>query len=183
MLGIERLSCVHIPYKHTGHQMRSSVNEFMFWAALLPNQFFMTFPLALPWSELQRVELQNMRLVPWCKRERWFNAEVRERGNMSHIYVMLMTPAIRHTGSLCSDCLLSPDEYVLSVLWELSKICLWSPHEDLVPSQPLCCLLKFAHLWTLYTERTWALFAFIISSAAHSRVIHKSSFLCIVNMW
>lgn len=145
--------------------MRSSENEFMFWAALLTNQFFMTFPPTLPRCALERVELQNPKLVPWCRRERWFSVEgEREGGNMSHIYVMLVTPPIRHTGSLCSYCLLSYDEYALSELGELSKICLWSPLEDLVPSQPLCCLLNFPHLWTLYTEHTWALFAASISA-------------------
>lgn len=123
--------------------MKSSANEFLFWAALLPNQFFMTFPplcLRVHWRESS------------CKTQDWFHgAKESEGGNMSHIYVILVTSTIRHTGSLCSYCLLSADEYVLSELGELSKICLWSPLEDLVPSQSLCCLLIFFPVSELFT--------------------------------
>jgi len=156
---------VHIDSLQTHRPSDEKFSEWVHvWAALLTNQFFMTFSPALPGSTLERVEIRNTKLVPWCRMERWRGVEG-QRGReycMSHIYVMLVTPAIRRTGSLCSYCLLSADEYVLSELRELSKICLWSPLEDLVPSQPLCCLLNFPHLWTLYTEHTWALFAISI---------------------
>lgn len=163
MLDIERLSSARIfPANTQGIRREVQQTSSCFELPFCLINFLWHFPSL---SALEGAELQNTRLVPWCKMERWFSAKIRERkreGHMSHIYVILMTPAIRHTGSLCSDCLLSTDEYVL---WELSEICLWSPHEDLVPSQPLCCLLKFTHLWTLYTECTWGLFAFSISSA------------------
>lgn len=80
----------------------------------MPDQFFMTFPLAecIGKSRAAKHEIgsmvQNGTLIQ-CGSQR-------ERGHMSHIYVILTTPAIRHTGSMCSDCLLSIDEYVMSVL-------------------------------------------------------------------
>lgn len=185
ILSTERLSCAHRFPANTQAirwevQRMSSCFELPFWLI----NFLWHFPplcLGVHWRESS------------CKTQDWFHGseenadsvrKEREGGNMSHIYVMLVTPAIRHTGSLCSYCLLSADEYALSEFGELSKICLWSPLEDLVPSQPLCCLLNFPHLWTLYTEHTWALFVVSISALkGYSWIMNCISFLwlCIVN--
>jgi len=129
----------------------------------------MTFPFTLECFEKSwatKHEIGSM-----VQKECWFSVEVREREGMSHIYVMLMTPAIRHTGSLCSvlvcvlivysllmnmccQCIESSVKLVFEAHMKTSQCSGYALHIRRVHSQSLCCLLKFTHLWTLYTERT-----------------------------
>jgi len=150
----------------------------------------MTFPFTLECFEKSwatKHEIGSM-----VQKECWFSVEVREREGMSHIYVMLMTPAIRHTGSLCSvlvcvlivysllmnmccQCIESSVKLVFEAHMKTSQCSGYALRIRRVHSQSLWCLLKFTHLslhWTYF-----ALFAFSISSAAHSLVIHKSSII------